>query len=208
VVSDGTLLYTNSGQVWDPKSKTLVGRYDTGLFYEPGIVADPVANRTFILRTYGQDGSPAIASYDPSTLTLSGQLSFKVSQGLGSLVRWGNNGFAFLTNTTYGDFDNPSSESQLVVVRSSLVDGNTPVVAVSPGTLTFATLPVGASAEKTLTVQDVGSVAVANIAVAVTGGDAAQFNAVSSCGSTLTAGGTCNVKSPSSHRLKAIKVQT
>jgi hypothetical protein len=51
MVSDGTLLYTNSGEVWDPKAQKLLGRYDSSLFYEAGLVADATAKRTFIQRT-------------------------------------------------------------------------------------------------------------------------------------------------------------
>lgn len=122
VVSDGTLLYTNSGEVWDPKAMTLLGRYDSNLFYEAGIVADATAKRTFILEAQSvQNGYPAVVSYNPSTFRLAGAIYFNLSSNSLNLARWGNDGFAFLTGSSYsGDFTNPTAESQLVLFRSSL----------------------------------------------------------------------------------------
>jgi hypothetical protein len=125
MVSDGTLLYTNSGEVWDPKAQKLLGRYDSSLFYEAGLVADATAKRTFILEgDYQPDNGvqyPAVVSYDPSTFKLAGAIYFSLPTSPMSLVRWGSDGFAFLSNTSaYGDFNNPTTESQLVVFRSSL----------------------------------------------------------------------------------------
>jgi Abnormal spindle-like microcephaly-assoc'd, ASPM-SPD-2-Hydin len=135
MVSDGTLIYTNSGQVWDPKAKTLLGRYDSNLFYEPGIVADATAKRTFILEgQYQPDNGyayPAVVSYDPATFKLAGAIYFNLPTSPTSLARWGSDGFAFLTGATYGDFKNPTSESKLVLFRSSLA---------TPGTATIATV--------------------------------------------------------------------
>ena len=80
MVSDGTLLYTNSGEVWDPTTQTLLGRYDSNLFYEAGIVADATAKRTFILEGQYQPSNgyayPAVVSYAPSTFTLAGAIYF------------------------------------------------------------------------------------------------------------------------------------
>ena len=134
VASDGTLLYTNSGQVWSPKTKTLLGRYDPSLFYEPDVLADAVAKRTFILRgDFVTDYSreyPAIASYDPSTFGLAGALYFPLTGTPGSLRRWSADGFSFLTGVTSGsDLTNPSAFSLLLLVRSSLA---TPGVAGTP----------------------------------------------------------------------------
>jgi hypothetical protein len=160
VVSDGTLLYTNSGQVWDPKQQKLLGRYDSNLFYEPSIVADATAKRTFILRGDYQptnNGSqyPAIASYDPSTLGLSGVLYFPLTGTPGSLTRWNIDGFGFLTGTTStGDFTNPYTYSQLLLVRSSLAN-TSGTVATSVSSLSPNTAPAGSSA-LTITVNGSG----------------------------------------------------
>ncbi len=129
LVSDGTLLYTNSGEVWDPKAQKLLGRYNTNLFYEAGIAADPVAKRTFILdngfiSTGQQSGDPQILSYNPATFTLAGVLPFALVNppSPNDLLRWGTDGFAFRNNESYPAdvFTNPVSTSQLILVRSSL----------------------------------------------------------------------------------------
>jgi hypothetical protein len=134
MVSDGSLLYTNSGQVWDPKTKTLLGRYDSNLFYEAGIAADATAKRTFILRSQYQPISggfsyPAVVSYDPSTFKLSGAIYFQGSTSPLSLVRWGADGFAFLAGISYsGGFTDPNAESQLLIFRRSLATPGTPAI--------------------------------------------------------------------------------
>ncbi len=136
MVSDGTLLYTNSGEVWDPKEQKLLGRYDSSLFYEAGIVADTTAKRTFILESdYQPDNGvqyPGVVSYDPSTFKLGGAIYFSLPTSPMSLVRWGGDGFAFLASTSFnGDFNNPTTESQLAIFRSSLA---------TPGAGTLATV--------------------------------------------------------------------
>ena len=146
MVSDGTLLYTNSGEVWDPTTQTLLGRYDSNLFYEAGIVADATAKRTFILEGQYQPSNgyayPAVVSYAPSTFTLAGAIYFNLSSSPTSLVRWGADGFAFLTGlSATGSFTNPTTESQLVLFRSSLA---------TPGASTAATLTSLSPASATL----------------------------------------------------------
>jgi hypothetical protein len=114
------------------------GRYDSNLFYEPGIVADATAKRTFIFE--GQEGQyqpdngyayPAVASYDPSTFNLAGAIYFNLPTSPTSLTRWESDGFVFLTAATYGDFNKPTFESQLVLFCSSLA---------TPGAATIATV--------------------------------------------------------------------
>ncbi len=134
MVSDGTLLYTNSGEVWDPTAQKLLGRYDSNLFYEAGIVADATAKRTFILEGQYQPSNgyayPAVISYDPATFTLAGAIYFNLSTSPTSLARWGTDGFAFLTGlTATGSFTNPNTESQLVLFRSSLATPGAPTTA-------------------------------------------------------------------------------
>jgi hypothetical protein len=286
MVSDGTLIYTNSGQVWDPKAKTLLGRYDSSLSYEPGIVADATAKRTFILEgQYQPDNGfayPAVVSYDPSTFHLAGAIYFNLPTSPTSLTRWGSDGFAFLTGATYGDFNNPTYESKLVLFRSSLAtpraatipavtslspasvaagssaltltvngsgfgagstvlwngvtrtttfvstnqltaaiaaadlvttgtvqvsvtNGGTaspdvpllimgPVVTLSTKTLIFAPQPVAsASGAQTLTVRNSGTTPLTGLSVGLTGADSGSFVASSACGSSLAVGESCVV---------------
>lgn len=200
MVSDGTLLYTNSGQVWDPKAKTLLGTYPGSLFYEPGIVADPTAKRTFILQNSfpvgpsTSDAYPTVASYNPANFTQAGLIYFALkSDSPTSLARWGADGFAFLNNLTYASFTVPTYTSQLVLFRSSLATpaANTPVT-LSPATLNFALQPVGiASASQTVTVSNSGSTTLTGLGIGVTGTNAVSFSASSTCGTSLASGSNC-----------------
>ena len=72
--------------------------------------------------------------------------------------------------------------------------GGTPVVSLSPTSLTFAATVVGVTtAAKTVTVTNTGTgtLSISNIA---TSGDFAQVAALKSCGSTLAAGKSCVIK--------------
>lgn len=121
-VSDGTLLYTNSGQVWDPRTSTLLGTYPGSLFYEPSLVADAALKRTFIgdshrgYQNYG--GFVNILSFDPSNFTQSGMVTLP-GYSIQDLSRWGADGLAFL------------STDAVVLVRSNITHtatGGTPAV--------------------------------------------------------------------------------
>lgn len=202
IVSDGTLLYTNSGEVWDPKTQKLLGRYDNNLFYEAGIVADATAKRTFMLKAdYQPDNGnayPAVISYDPSTFKLADTIYFNLPNSPLSLVRWGSDGFAFLsTNTNTGDWTNPYTESQLVLFRSSLATpGGTaavPVFTLSSASLAFGNVPTGNTAQQTLTLQNTGNIALVNISVGVSGQNATDFATTTTCGTNVAVNGTCTI---------------
>jgi hypothetical protein len=63
----------------------------------------------------------------------------------------------------------------------------------SSQSLSFGQLPVGASAQQVLTVQNSRALSLSNISVALSGQNAADFTAASNCGSNLSAGGNCTV---------------
>jgi hypothetical protein len=102
VVSDGTLLYTSSGEVWSPATKTQVGSFPVTIYNRAGYeVMDTPSGRIFTIgdQPYGGDSSSIVLSaYDQKTLGLTGALAFpQLPQPIvGSLVRWGSNGFAFV----------------------------------------------------------------------------------------------------------------
>lgn len=286
VVSDGTLLYTNSGQIWDPKAQKVLGRYDSRLFYETGIVADSTAKRTFILKSsYQPDNGfsyPAILSYDPSTIKLADVIYFDLPTSPLSLVRWGSDGFAFLSgNSSSGDSNNPYSESQLALFRSRLATpgvtnavtttslsptsvtmgsatltltvtgsgfgadstvlwngaartttfvsasqltalipatdiatpgtaqvsvsngGNassslpfvigSPALTLSSPSLSFGKVLAGSSVQQTLTLQNSSSIPLSGIALVVSGQNAANFTATTTCGTSVGVNATCNI---------------
>jgi len=118
VASDGTLLYTNSGQVWNPSTQTLLGTYSNTqpLFYEPSVVPDTPGGHTFFLDS-GSGSAPLIMSYDQGSYAgPAGSLSVNGTYGAGSfldLARWGVDGFAFRVFSE-------ATTDQVVILRSSL----------------------------------------------------------------------------------------
>jgi hypothetical protein len=148
LATDGTLLYTNSGEVWDPKARKLLGSYNSNLFYEAAVTADSVAKRTFILDNGSIGVGPPygglqILSYDPSTFSLAGVLSFGLNSApeVNELLRWGTDGFAFRSNETYptDSATDPVFTSQIILVRSSLATpsagGLVTVTSLSPNSI-------------------------------------------------------------------------
>jgi hypothetical protein len=145
VRSDGTLLYTNSGEVWDPSTQKLLGTYlesnGSQLFYTAGVVPEIANGHTYFLDGnggYDQYQGLNIDVYDQTSYALLGTVPFTslYSPDATDLVRWGSNGFAFRTVDTTGS--DPSA-SQIVVVTSDLITPSTttpvPILAsVSPAT--------------------------------------------------------------------------
>jgi len=126
VRSDGALLYTNSGEVWDPASQELLGTYLTPsgsqLFYAPSVVPDPSSRRTFFLdgdAGYSYYQSLNIAGYNQSDFSFAGMVPFLAiySPYAADLVRWGVDGFAF---RSYDSLTANDPTDQIVILRSSL----------------------------------------------------------------------------------------
>lgn len=122
LASDGTLLYTNSGQVWNPPS-TLVGTYNPSVLDAPSIIPDDSAGRTFFLDqfgTYDQYGATSIDAYDQNSFALAGSVPFLSTVVFGpdaaALNRWGANGFAF---AVAGSMPVPAT-GQVILFRSSI----------------------------------------------------------------------------------------
>jgi Abnormal spindle-like microcephaly-assoc'd, ASPM-SPD-2-Hydin len=123
VVSDGTLLYTSAGEVWNPGNQTLVGSFpvttynDTSYPNVYNLVMDTTSGHVFVIgdEPYQIDSSALVLSaYSQTSLALSGALAFpQVSDPLVSnLVRSGTDSFAFLAQ-------NPTATSEAVYVLSS-----------------------------------------------------------------------------------------
>jgi hypothetical protein len=127
VRSDGTLLYTNSGEVWDPSTQKLLGTYLSAsgcqLFYTASVVPDTANGNTYFLDGGGQyanEESLGIDVYNQANYTLVGVVPFLsiYSPDATDLVRWGTNGFAFRTVDITGQ---QPSANQIVIVTSSLI---------------------------------------------------------------------------------------
>ena len=141
VRSDGTLLYTNGGQVWNPSTQQLLGTYlesDTGnpLFYTAGVIPETSSGRTYFLDAaseYADYQALNIDVYSQSSFGLLGTVPFMsiYPPDAANLVRWGSNGFAFRSIDNTGS---QSSANQIVIATSSLVTSSSvaaPVPAIS-----------------------------------------------------------------------------
>jgi hypothetical protein len=122
VRSDGTLLYTNSGEVWDSSTQKLLGTYleqdGSQLFYAAGVVPDTPNGHTYFLD--GLSGGLNIDVYDQASYALLGTVPFQsiYSPDATDLLRWGSKGFAFRT------FDISQADptlNQIVIATSDLV---------------------------------------------------------------------------------------
>ena len=130
VRSDGTLLYTDSGQVWDPSSQKLLGTYlapDGSQFpYTAAVLPYSADQHTYFLDTdtqYSSYQALAIDVYDQAGYALLGTVPFTniYPPDVSDLVRWGSNGFAFRSVDTTGS---QPAANQIVILTSSLVANN------------------------------------------------------------------------------------
>jgi hypothetical protein len=126
VISDGTLLYTSSGQVWDPSTQSQVGTFPVTTFNATSypnthnITLDASLGEIYSVgdETYGDNGSAVVISaYGMKSYALTGSLAFPQIYWPteSSLVRWGSDGLAFI-GPGVGLTDN-----ELYLLRSSVV---------------------------------------------------------------------------------------
>jgi hypothetical protein len=120
VVSDGTLLYTSAGQVWDPSTASKVGTFpvttynSTSYPNERNLTFDGGLGELYVIgyQAYGSSSSAnVLTAYSPHSLAITGTLAFPDIQSviLSNLVRWGADGFAFV------------GSGNVYVVRSNVV---------------------------------------------------------------------------------------
>lgn len=127
LASDGTLLYTNSGQVWDPSTQKLLGTYlgsnGSQLFYAASVAPDKADGHTYFLDAdalYAQYQALSIDVYDQASYALLGTVPFTsiYPPDAADLVRWGSNGFAFRSVDITGTIP---AANQIMIVTSDLV---------------------------------------------------------------------------------------
>lgn len=150
VESDGKLLYTTGGLVWDPSSQKTVGTYTTSNpFQNVSVVPDDSLNRTFFLNTfatYNYYQATSVDAYDQRSFALTGTVPFLSTAVYGpnavALNRWGSDGFAFVV----GDFVQTTGSDQVILFRSSIAhvtSGSNPVPV--PSSLGSSTVTSGGS---------------------------------------------------------------
>jgi hypothetical protein len=150
VASDGTLLYTSAGQVWNPTTQKQAGSFPVTTYNDTSypnlynLVVDTSSGHIFVIgaENYLADSSSVVLSaYSQSSLALTGslalpQVSLTSSQ---SLVRWGSIGFAFVAA-------DPSGTSQAVyLLTSSLAGSATSNPVPQIGSISPSSTPQGSS---------------------------------------------------------------
>jgi len=146
LASDGKLLYTNSGEVWNPTTQTLLGTYldpsGSQLFYVGRPVPDTANGHTYFLDPfagYGGIESLNISVYDQISDALENQVPFLNTNffGVTDLARWGSNGLAFRNLDITGV--DPGADQIVILVTSkvtSSVGAPQPIVSsVSPSSI-------------------------------------------------------------------------
>ena len=162
VASDGTLLYTDSGEVWDPSTQKQTGTFGGSLIYdEPGdVIIDATLGSIYLAglqnfnRPNGGSAYSALAvdSFGQKSLASGPVLTFPLINSAESfdLVRWGSNGFAFAVPVPYA-----GSAGVYIFKSNALVNAaaNNPVPAI--GSIAPDATVAGSSAF-TLTVTGTG----------------------------------------------------
>jgi hypothetical protein len=127
VASDGKLLFTSSGQVWNPATQTFIGSYSPssipGSFVSYTVVPDDSEGRTFFLNPfaqYDQQGAVSIDAYDQVSFQKIGSVPFfsasVPSTNVLGLTRWGSNGLAFAV----GNFTPALNSNQVIIFQSGI----------------------------------------------------------------------------------------
>lgn len=151
VASDGTLLYTNLGGVWDPSTQKLVATLSppggASEFYASSVIPDSSTSRIYYFDnsvTYDQAGTIAVEAFNGSDHSFINDLAFSAfySPQVTDLARWGTNGFAF--RDFDGTLTNPK-ENQVVIFRSGIV-GNQSYPTPTVTAILPASVDVGSSA--------------------------------------------------------------
>ena len=123
VISDGTLLYTSDGQVWNPATQTEIGTFPVQIGNVPsseiGLTLDSKAGQIY---TVGQQSTRnsvgvVISAYGLQSYALTGSLAFPQFYWPteNHLVRWGTNGLAFLAPGV------GLTDQEVYILRSSVV---------------------------------------------------------------------------------------
>lgn len=192
LISDGTLLYTKAGQVWDPIAKTQVGSFPVTAINPTSfpslhdMVMETAAGQFFMVAD--QLGtSVGLNAYDLKTLTSTGTVTFTELNDPTpqNLVRWGSTGFGFMTrNAAFTGED-------LILFRSGLSKNPAaPAVTVTGNIAGFGSLDVGVtSAGQSLTLTNSGT-APLNIRGVITTGD---FAATNTCAASVAPNASCAV---------------
>ena len=122
VISDGTLLYTSGGQIWDSSSQAEVGTFPINTSFYPNLSSltlDPTLGTIYGLgeQFYSSSFATVISGFGEKSLALTGTLAFPQIDYpiVGNLLRWGSNGFAFIAAGA------GQTDQELYLTRSSVL---------------------------------------------------------------------------------------
>ena len=158
VISDGTLLYTDSGEIWNPATQAMVATLPVSTTYstQADLTLDNTSNNIYFVgfKSYQNYSAIALSSYGLKSLTLQGDLEFPQinSPEVSNVIRWRADGLAFLVPGLY------PGTSGLYLTRSTALTGP-PVQNPAPALTSIS--PSGATAGAptfTLTVNGTGFV--------------------------------------------------
>jgi hypothetical protein len=190
LISDGKLLYTKAGQVWDPIAKMQVGSFPVSAINPTSftnlydMTMDTTAGQFFMVADQISSGV-GLTAYDLKSLTSTGTLSFTELNDAEphNLIRWGSTGFGFISAGT--------TVEALYLFRSELSKNPTaPSLTLSGSISDFGSLDSGfTSAAQSLTLTNSGN-APLNIRSTTTTGD---FAATNTCSASVAPNASCTV---------------
>jgi Abnormal spindle-like microcephaly-assoc'd, ASPM-SPD-2-Hydin/Beta-propeller repeat len=163
LATDGTLLFTSNGSVWDPATPKLLGTFQLSIYNvnsagdETSLTADAGPGQVYFLgdQPYGNDSTALMLSaFDKASFKLIGALPFEqvTFPIVFNLVRWGTNGFGFIASGS------GLTDQEVYILSSSLATAapNNPLPTVSAISPTSA---VSGAAAFPLTVNGSGFIA-------------------------------------------------
>ena len=191
LLSDGSSLYDNTGEVIDPSTLTTQFKYPQGNSTFPptagGFTLDTANHRLYFagLGSYNYEtsayGGLLLSAVGQTSKATIGQIQFPELVTAAGIERFGANGLAINQGT------------QWLFVQTHLTQATaaTPSLAVAPAELSFGSQLQGtASAKQTVTVTNPGTVAVPITGIAA-GGD---YTETDTCGASLAASAACTIQ--------------
>ena len=119
-------MYSGQGQVLNPTTNTLLGKFNTSVAGRAMFI-DTVLNRAFIAtgNDIGFGNTMTITAYDLTTFVPVGRVTLPFAGTPTRLVRWGVNGLAMRAFTSTGTF--PGINNKLYIIQTALVSTAAPI---------------------------------------------------------------------------------
>jgi Abnormal spindle-like microcephaly-assoc'd, ASPM-SPD-2-Hydin/HYDIN/CFA65/VesB-like, Ig-like domain/Beta-propeller repeat len=194
LISDGKLLYTKAGQVWDPVAKTQVGSFSVTAINPTSfpnlhdMTMDTAAGQFFMVADQLNGPAVGLTAYNLTSLATTGTLNFTELNDPEphNLVRWGATGFGFITTSA------TLAGEDLLLFRSGLSKNPTaPAVTLSGNIAGFSAVDVGTtSAAQSLSITNSGTAPLNIQSITATG----DFAATTTCAASVAPSASCSVQ--------------